>query len=377
MRFLLEGSDGDARAGRLVFPRAEVPTPVFMPVGTYGSVKGVTPEQLRQLGVPMVLGNALHLALRPGVDVVATHGGLHAFAGYSCPILTDSGGYQVFSLAQLREINDQGVRFRSPVDGSLVDWSPEIALRAQREIGAEVIMVLDDCPAYPVSRQRAEQALYRSLDWARRSKCTLEEYGRPEGPEEEPALFGIVQGSVFPQLRRLHIRELRELGFPGYAIGGLSVGEPRAAVLRVLDDLLPHMPRSAPRYLMGVGTPEEIVAAVSRGVDMFDCVLPTRNARNGQLFTSAGLLRIRNAQHRNSTAPLDPRCTCSVCRQVSRGYLHHLQRCGEMLGGIFATLHNLHYYQQLMRDLRLAILEGRLEAFRQHFLSENKEKAGI
>ncbi len=359
MRFELEASDGAARAGRLRFARGEVRTPAFMPVGTAGTVKAMTPEELRALGAEMILGNAFHLMLRPGLEVIEAHGGLHAFMHWDGPILTDSGGFQVWSLASLRRVSERGVEFRSPVDGSPVFLDPERSVAVQHALGADVVMVLDECTPYPATPEEARVSMELSLRWARRSRAA-----HGEGPG---ALFGIVQGGMYPELRRASLEGLLEIGFDGYAIGGLSVGESEAERLRVLDALEPHLPRARPRYLMGVGRPEDLVEAVRRGVDLFDCVLPTRNARNGDLFTSEGVLRLRNARHRLDTRPPDPACDCYTCRHYTRAYLRHLRQAGEILGARLATWHNLHYYQRLMREMRAAILAGRFEEWRAEF----------
>ncbi|HHQ42409.1 MAG TPA: tRNA guanosine(34) transglycosylase Tgt [Chromatiales bacterium] len=359
MRFELEASDGAARAGRLRFARGEVRTPAFMPVGTAGTVKAMTPEELRALGAEMILGNAFHLMLRPGLEVIEAHGGLHAFMHWDGPILTDSGGFQVWSLASLRRVSERGVEFRSPVDGAPVFLDPERSIAVQQALGADVVMVLDECTPYPATPEEARASMELSLRWARRSHAA---HGAGPG-----ALFGIVQGGMYPELRRASLEGLLEIGFDGYAIGGLSVGESEAERLRVLDALEPHLPRARPRYLMGVGRPEDLVEAVRRGVDLFDCVLPTRNARNGDLFTSEGVLRLRNARHRLDTRPPDPACDCYTCRHYTRAYLRHLRQAGEILGARLATWHNLHYYQRLMRGMREAILAGRFEEWRGEF----------
>ncbi len=359
MRFELEASDGAARAGRLRFARGEVRTPAFMPVGTAGTVKAMTPEELRALGAEMILGNAFHLMLRPGLEVIEAHGGLHAFMHWDGPILTDSGGFQVWSLASLRRVSERGVEFRSPVDGAPVFLDPERSVAVQQALGADVVMVLDECTPYPATPEEARASMELSLRWARRSRAA---HGGGPG-----ALFGIVQGGMYPELRRASLEGLLEIGFDGYAIGGLSVGESEAERLRVLDALEPHLPHARPRYLMGVGRPEDLVEAVRRGVDLFDCVLPTRNARNGDLFTSEGVLRLRNARHRLDTRPPDPGCDCYTCRHYTRAYLRHLRQAGEILGARLATWHNLHYYQRLMREMRAAILAGRFEEWRGEF----------
>ena len=355
MDFSVSASDGEARRGQLRFPRGAIETPAFMPVGTYGTVKGMLPRDIEATGAQVILGNTFHLMLRPGTEVVAEHGGLHQFIQWHKPILTDSGGFQVFSLGELRKITEKGVSFRSPIDGSPVFLDPESSIRVQHELGSDIVMIFDECTPYPATEQQARDSMELSLRWARRSK---DAHG-----DSPSALFGIVQGGMYESLRDVSLQGLTEIGFDGYAIGGLSVGEPKEDMLRVLDHLPPKMPAEKPRYLMGVGKPADIVEAVRRGVDMFDCVMPTRNARNGHLFTHYGVVKIRNARHRHDTGPLDPLCDCYTCQNFSRAYLHHLERCGEMLGAQLNTIHNLRYYQLLMADLREAIAEGRLEAY--------------
>jgi queuine tRNA-ribosyltransferase len=355
MEFEHLGQDGAARRGRLRFPRGEVDTPAFMPVGTYGTVKAMTPEELRELGAQIILGNTFHLMLRPGTEVIRAHGDLHDFMHWEGPILTDSGGFQVFSLAEMRKISEEGVRFQSPVDGSKVLMTPESSMRVQRELGSDIVMIFDECTPYPATEDEARQSMELSLRWAARSR---EAHG-----DNPAALFGIVQGGMYPALRRESAAGLREIGFDGYAIGGLSVGETEDERLATLDVTVPLLPEDRPRYLMGVGRPEDIVEAVRRGVDMFDCVMPTRNARNGFLYTREGVLRIRNARFRDDTGPVDPECGCYTCRNYSRAYLKHLDKCNEILGSRLATTHNLHYYQDLMRGLRESIAVGTLQAF--------------
>ncbi|MBK1708239.1 tRNA guanosine(34) transglycosylase Tgt [Marichromatium gracile] len=355
MEFELLARDGLARRARLHFPRGTVETPAFMPVGTYGTVKAMSPEELRELGAEIVLGNTFHLMLRPGTEVIRRHGDLHDFMHWERPILTDSGGFQVFSLGELRKITEEGVHFRSPVDGSRVFMSPEVSMQVQRELGSDIVMIFDECTPYPADEAQARASMELSLRWAARSR---EAHG-----DNPAALFGIVQGGMHEGPRADSLEGLMRIGFDGYAIGGLSVGEPEADRLRVLDFLSGKLPVDHPRYLMGVGTPEDIVAAVCRGVDMFDCVMPTRNARNGYLFTRHGTIKIRNAAHRTDERPLDPECSCYTCRHYSRAYLHHLDRCKEILGSRLATIHNLHYYQELMAGLRAAIAAGRLAEF--------------
>jgi queuine tRNA-ribosyltransferase len=354
LEFELIRQDGEARRGRLRFERGSVETPAFMPVGTYGTVKAMTPEELRAAGAEMILGNTFHLMLRPGTEVIAAHGDLHDFMGWSGPILTDSGGFQVFSLAELRRMDEQGVTFASPVDGSRVFLGPEESMAVQRALGADVVMIFDECTPYPASERFARESMERSLSWAGRSKRAHADH--------PAALFGIVQGGMFPDLRKASVAGLLEIGFDGYAIGGLSVGEPEDERLAVLESTCPLLPAGRPRYLMGVGRPQDLVAAVARGVDMFDCVMPTRNARNGYLFTSRGVLKIRNARFERDTRPLDPDCDCYTCRHFSRAYLRHLHKCNEILGHRLATIHNLFYYQRLMRDMRAAIEAGCFES---------------
>jgi len=355
MSFEKLGEDGRARRGRLTFPRGTVETPAFMPVGTYGTVKGMLPRDIHEIGAEIILGNTFHLMLRPGTEVVKAHGDLHDFTQWHGPILTDSGGFQVFSLGEMRKITEDGVTFRSPVDGSPVELSPEIAIQVQRDLGSDIVMIFDECTPYPATERQAKDSMELSLRWAQRSKDAHE--GNPA------ALFGIVQGGMYEGLRDRSLKGLTEIGFDGYAIGGLSVGEPKEDMIRILDHLPPKMPEDKPRYLMGVGRPEDIVEAVRRGVDMFDCVMPTRNARNGYLFTSTGIVKIRNARHRHDTAPLDERCDCYTCKNFSRSYLHHLDKCGEMLGSQLNTIHNLRFYQNLMAGLRGAIEAGTLSDF--------------
>ena len=355
MDYRLLTSDGPARRGRLEFPRGTIETPAFMPVGTYGTVKAMTPEELESLGAEMILGNTFHLMLRPGTGVIRAHGDLHDFMHWQRPILTDSGGFQVFSLGAMRRITEQGVHFRSPVDGSPIFMGPEESMQVQRELGSDIVMIFDECTPYPATEREAADSMELSLRWARRSR---EAHG-----DNPAALFGIVQGGVYDDLRERSLEGLMEIGFDGYAVGGLSVGEPPADRWRILDHLSTRLPADRPRYLMGVGTPEDIVAAVARGIDMFDCVMPTRNARNGHLFTHQGVVRIRNAVHARDTGPVDPLCDCYTCRNYSRAYLRHLSRCNEILGARLNTLHNLHYYQSLMRDIRDAIEAGRFEDF--------------
>jgi queuine tRNA-ribosyltransferase len=352
VRFRLTHRDGTARCGLLELAHGAVQTPAFMPVGTYGTVKAMAPAELEALGADIVLGNAFHLWLRPGLEVIGRHGGLHRFMGWRRPILTDSGGFQVFSLGALRKISEEGVRFASPVNGDPLMLTPEESMRIQQVLDSDIAMVFDECTGYPASEADAERSMQLSLRWAERSRRAF--------PPGRNALFGIVQGGMYEALREASLAGLRDIGFDGYAVGGLSVGEPKEARSRILAYVAPRLPEDRPRYLMGMGTPEDIVEAVLAGVDMFDCVLPTRNARNGWLFTRSGDVRIRNARHREDTGPLDAECGCYACRNFSRAYLHHLQKTNEILGARLNTLHNLHYYQDLMRALRAAIGAGEL-----------------
>ncbi|WP_028670487.1 tRNA guanosine(34) transglycosylase Tgt [Saccharospirillum impatiens] len=355
MTFDLAKTDGKARRGTLTFPRGKVETPAFMPVGTYGTVKGMTPQQVEETGAHIILGNTFHLMLRPGTQVIEEHGDLHDFTGWKKPMLTDSGGFQVFSLGKMRKITEAGVTFRSPVDGAKVELTPERSMEVQRALGSDVVMIFDECTPHPATHAEAKKSMELSLRWAKRSK---QAHG-----DSPSALFGIIQGGMFEDLRDVSLRGLTEIDFDGYAIGGLSVGESKADMMRVLEHVTPSMPDHKPRYLMGVGTPEDLVEGVRRGVDMFDCVMPTRNGRNGHLFTTDGVIKIRNARHRHDTGPLDADCDCYTCLNFSRGYLHHLDKCGEMLGAQLNTLHNLRYYQRLMAGLRAAIEAGKLSAF--------------
>lgn len=355
MAFELIARDGAARRGRMTFPRGSVETPVFMPVGTYATVKAMTPEELEDCGTELIVANTFHLMLRPGTDRIVAHGGLHRFMHWHKPILTDSGGFQVYSLGDMRRISEEGVSFRSPVNGDPVFLDAETSMGVQRALGADIVMAFDDCTPLPASASETRVSMERTLRWAARSK---EAHG-----DSEAALFGIVQGGLEPDLRKRSLEGLLELGFAGYALGGLSVGETRAEREQVLDGIVADMPADRPRYLMGVGAPEDIVEAVRRGIDMFDCVLPTRNARNGHLFTAEGVVRIRNARYRDDTGPVDASCACYTCRHYSRAYLHHLDRCGEILAARLGTIHNLYHYQKLMRGLGSAVETGKLEDF--------------
>jgi queuine tRNA-ribosyltransferase len=367
MKFELLRQDGKARRGRLTLERGVIETPLFMPVGTYGTVKAMTPEELQTLGAQIVLGNTFHLMLRPGMEVINAHGGLHRFMHWERPILTDSGGFQVFSLAKLRKLTESGVSFRSPVNGDLVTLTPERSMQVQRELDADIVMIFDECTPYPATEAAARQSMELSLRWARRSR---DEFDRLANPK---ALFGIVQGGMFSELRQASLTGLRDIGFDGYAIGGLAVGEPKAEREQVLDALEPLLPADRPRYLMGVGTPEDLVDAVGRGVDMFDCVLPTRNARNGHLFTTTGVVKIRNAKYEHDLSPLDPSCSCYTCQHYTRSYLRHLDRCGEILAARLNTIHNLHYYLTLMAGMRAAIETDSFATFVSDFYARRAE----
>ena len=355
MSFELLATEGKARRGRLTFPRGVVETPAFMPVGTYGTVKAMTPEELKGLGAQIILGNTFHLWLRPGTEVINAHGDLHDFMHWDGPILTDSGGFQVFSLGAMRKIKEEGVHFQAPTDGAKVFMGPEESMQVQRDLGSDIVMIFDECTPYPAEFDVAKKSMELSLRWAKRSK---EAHG-----ENTAALFGIVQGGMHEELRKVSLEGLEQIGFDGYAIGGLSVGEPKEEMIKVLDYLPAQLPADKPRYLMGVGKPEDLVEGVRRGVDMFDCVMPTRNARNGHLFIDTGVLKIRNAFHKQDNSPLDPTCDCYTCKHFSRAYLHHLDKCGEMLGSMLNTIHNLRHYQVLMAGLREAIQQGTLAAF--------------
>ncbi|WIO73550.1 tRNA guanosine(34) transglycosylase Tgt [Porticoccaceae bacterium LTM1] len=359
MNFELDGTDGQARRGRLKFPRGTVETPAFMPVGTYGTVKGMLPRDIEESGAHIILGNTFHLMLRPGTEIIKQHGDLHDFMQWKGPILTDSGGFQVFSLGKLRKITEEGVSFQSPVNGDKVFLDPEKSIEVQRDLGSDIVMIFDECTPYPATEQEARSSMELSMRWAKRSK---DAHG-----DSPSALFGIIQGGMYTDLRKESLDGLTEIGFDGYAIGGLSVGEPKEEMLKVLNGLTEHMPEDKPRYLMGVGKPQDIVEAVRRGVDMFDCVMPTRNARNGHYFTSAGVLKIRNAKNKTDTGPIDPECDCYTCKNFSRSYMHHLDKCGEILGPQLATIHNIRYYQNLMQGLRDAIAEQRLDEFVDEF----------
>ncbi|MGH8618217.1 MAG: tRNA guanosine(34) transglycosylase Tgt [Burkholderiales bacterium] len=369
MKFTLATTDGAARAGRLELPRGAIETPVFMPVGTYGTVKAMSPAELTGMGAQIVLGNTFHLWLRPGLDVIGRHAGLHRFMGWNAPILTDSGGYQVFSLGPLRKVSEEGVAFQSPVNGDKLFLTPEESMRIQRVLDSDIAMIFDECTPYPADEAAARQSMELSLRWAERSRRA---WDAAPGAHAN-ALFGIVQGGMHERLRDVSLAGLEKIGFDGYAIGGLSVGEPKADMLRILRHTAPQLPADRPRYLMGVGTPEDLVDAVAAGVDMFDCVLPTRNARNGWLYTRFGTVKLRNSRYRDDTGPVDPACGCYTCTHFTRAYLHHLQRANEILGARLNTLHNLHYYLELMRALRVAIRDRRLADFITEFRDMRKD----
>jgi queuine tRNA-ribosyltransferase len=365
VHFEISAHEGAARLGRFKLPHGYIDTPTFMPVGTYGTVKALMPEELESLGAQIVLGNTFHLMLRPGPEIVGLHrDGLHGFMGWDRPILTDSGGFQVFSLTKLRQIDEDGVSFRSPVDGASIRMRPEDSMEVQRVLRSDIAMAFDECTAYPATHEQARDSMQRSMRWALRS---YDHYYRDEPPGH---LFGIVQGGMYEQLRLESIEALSQRPFSGYAIGGLAVGESEEERLRILDCIGPHLPQDRPRYLMGVGYPQDIVAAVGRGVDMFDCVMPTRHARNGHLFTAAGVINIRNAVHQRDTGPIDPTCGCATCQRFSRAYLRHLDRCNEILGVRLATLHNVHFYLNLMREIRAAIAEGRFTRLAERVLAQ-------
>jgi queuine tRNA-ribosyltransferase len=367
LSFSLRSTSGQARRGEIVTAHGVIQTPIFMPVGTYGTVKGMTPQALKDIQAQIILGNTFHLWMRPGLDIMAKFGGLHQFMGWDGPILTDSGGFQVFSLGAMRKIKEEGVHFRSPVNGDKLFLTPEESMRIQTTLNADIVMIFDECTPYPATRDEARKSMELSMRWAKRSRDAFNELGNTNG------LFGIVQGGMYEDLRDVSLAGLKEIGFDGYAIGGLSVGEPKEDMKRILAHTAPKLPVDKPRYLMGVGTPEDLVNAVGQGIDMFDCVMPTRNARNGWLFTRTGDIRIRNAKFRNDERPLDAQCTCYTCQHFSRAYLHHLDRSKEMLGAMLNTIHNLHYYLALMADMRKAIEEDRFDvwadAFRQERLS--------
>ncbi len=354
---LIKESSG-ARRGQLAFERGTIETPAFMPVGTYGTVKAMTPEELTGIGAEIILGNTFHLMLRPGTEIIRKHGDLHDFMHWDKPILTDSGGFQVYSLAKMRKITEQGVLFNSPVDGRKIELTPEYSMQIQKELGSDIVMIFDECTPYPATEKEARDSMQLSLRWAERCKTAH---------QSNSALFGIVQGGMYEAFRHESADGLTKLGFDGYAIGGLSVGEPMEERNTVLDFTIPELPADKPRYLMGVGRPEDIVEAVRRGIDMFDCVIPTRHARTGFLYTSKGILKIRNSRYQDDTRPIDENCQCYTCQNYSRSYLRHLDKCGEILGSRLNTIHNLFYYQQLMHDIRSAIEEDRFDTFADGF----------
>lgn len=357
MKYELITTDGKARRGRLHFERGTVETPAFMPVGTYGTVKGMTPEEVAGTGAEILLGNTFHLWLRPGMEIMEMHGDLHDFMNWQGPILTDSGGFQVFSLGALRKITEEGVSFSSPVNGDKIFLTPEESMEVQTSLGSDIVMIFDECTPYPATFDEAKTSMEMSLRWAERCRTHFDKIENPN------ALFGIIQGGMYEPLREVSLKGLTDIGFDGYAIGGLSVGEPKEDMIRILDYTTPLIPEDKPRYLMGVGKPEDLVEGVRRGVDMFDCVMPTRNARNGHLFVTDGVVKIRNAKHKTDTGPLDPECDCYTCKNYSRAYLHHLDKCNEILGARLNTIHNLRFYQRVMEGLRGAIEQGKLSDF--------------
>ena len=362
MKFELDKTSGRARRGRIQFERGTVETPAFMPVGTLGTVKGMTPEEVKNTGAQICLGNTFHLMLRPGTQIIQQHGDLHDFMNWDKPILTDSGGFQVFSLGELRKITEEGVTFRSPINGEKILLTPEKSMQVQRELGSDIVMIFDECTPYPATQAEARSSMELSLRWAERSKKAHE--------GNKSALFGIIQGGMYEELRDISLKGLTDIEFDGYAIGGLSVGEPKEDMMRILEHTAPKMPEQKPRYLMGVGKPEDLVEAVRRGIDMFDCVMPTRNARNGHLFISSGVVKIRNAVHRTDTGPLDENCDCYTCKNYSRAYLHHLDKTNEMLGGRLNTIHNLRFYQKVMSDMRDALDNDTFDKFVEAFYQQ-------
>ena len=369
MQFTLHNTDsnknGLARRGTVHLAHGDVQTPAFMPVGTYGTVKAMSPLELKEIDAHIVLGNTFHLWLRPGLEVIAAHGGLHKFMGWDAPILTDSGGFQVFSLGAMRKISEEGVKFQSPINGDTCFLTPEESMRIQRVLNSDIVMIFDECTPYPASHKEANDSMQLSLRWAKRSKDAHQ--------GNDNALFGIIQGGMFEDLRDISLAGLVDIDFDGFAIGGLSVGEPKQDMLRILAHTAPKMPQNKPRYLMGVGTPEDLVDAVSAGVDMFDCVMPTRNARNGWLFTQYGDIKIKNAGYKHDIKPLDSDCSCYTCQNFTRAYLHHLHKVGEILGARLNTIHNLHYYQVLMQGMRSAIEAGEFEAFKITFKTKRAQ----
>jgi queuine tRNA-ribosyltransferase len=361
LSFKLKTTSGQARRGEITTAHGVIQTPIFMPVGTYGTVKGMTPRDLTEINAQIILGNTFHLWMRPGLDIMEKFGGLHQFMGWKGPILTDSGGFQVFSLGAMRKIKEEGVHFRSPVNGDKLFLTPQESMRIQTVLNSDIVMIFDECTPYPATHTEARLSMEMSMRWARRSRDSFDTLGNKNG------LFGIVQGGMYEDLRDISLHGLEEIGFDGYAIGGLSVGEPKDDMQRILAHTAPKLPQNKPRYLMGVGTPEDLVNAVGQGIDMFDCVMPTRNARNGWLFTRTGDIRIRNAKFRNDESPLDATCTCYTCKNFSRAYLHHLDRSKEILGAQLNTMHNLHYYLELMREMREAIEQDRFDEFVHEF----------
>lgn len=361
LSFKLKTTSGQARRGEITTAHGVIQTPIFMPVGTYGTVKGMTPRDLNEINAQIILGNTFHLWMRPGLDIMEKFGGLHQFMGWKGPILTDSGGFQVFSLGAMRKIKEEGVHFRSPVNGDKLFLTPEESMRIQTVLNSDIVMIFDECTPYPATHTEARLSMEMSMRWARRSRDSFDALGNQNG------LFGIVQGGMYEDLRDISLQGLEEIGFDGYAIGGLSVGEPKDDMQRILAHTAPKLPQHKPRYLMGVGTPEDLVNAVGQGIDMFDCVMPTRNARNGWLFTRTGDIRIRNAKFRNDERPLDATCSCYTCNNFSRAYLHHLDRSKEILGAQLNTMHNLHYYLALMREMREAIEQDRFDEFVKEF----------
>lgn len=368
MKFTLHKTDGTARRGTMTFTRPqgefEVQTPAFMPVGTYGTVKGMTPEEVRATGAEILLGNTFHLWLRPGQEVMRKHGDLHDFMQWYRPILTDSGGFQVFSLGKLRKITEEGVKFQNPINGERIFLSPEKSMEIQYDLGSDIVMIFDECAPYPSTFDYTKKSMEMSLRWAQRSRDRFDQLGN------QNALFGIVQGGVFEELRQISLEGLVKIGFDGYAIGGLAVGEPKQDMHRILEYVCPQLPMDKPRYLMGVGKPEDLVEGVRRGIDMFDCVMPTRNARNGHLFVSDGIVKIRNAKYRDDTTALDPECDCYTCKHYTKSYLYHLDKCGEILGARLNTIHNLRYYQRLMEQIRTAIEQGEFDRFVNEFYAK-------
>ncbi|MGB7814952.1 MAG: tRNA guanosine(34) transglycosylase Tgt [Methylotenera sp.] len=367
MQFTLHKTDGLSRRGTLTLAHGTVETPAFMPVGTYGTVKAMSPHELTEIDAHIVLGNTFHLWLRPGLEVIAAHGGLHKFMGWYKPILTDSGGFQVWSLGAMRKISEEGVKFQSPINGDSCFLTPEESMRIQKILNSDIVMIFDECTPYPATHKAASDSMQLSLRWAKRSKDAHQ--------GNSNALFGIIQGGMFEDLRDISLNGLTDIDFDGYAIGGLSVGEPKEDMLRILAHTAPKMPQDKPRYLMGVGTPEDLVDAVSQGIDMFDCVMPTRNARNGWLFTQYGDIKIKNAGYKQDLKPLDSDCTCYTCRNFTRAYLHHLHKVGEILGARLNTIHNLHYYQFLMQGMRSSIEAGTFEAFKLEFTAKRAQIA--